>query len=230
MIPPSGIVVGVSAPGGASTALPFVEVQDSFVEPPEPAAAESWRAAGRTFAVLAWHVITHPRSSPTYREMRTSIPEHAAVGHFARSRWTDEAWARTDAFARALRAPAVVLRTPPSFRPTPQNQMHMENFVAHALRPGLGMAWEWTPGSWPEARALAFAERIGVIPVIDPMDRPVPQGEAVYARVTGGPSGRRSPSDDQLKKIAERLRDADGWVVFANRSAEQDALRLANML
>jgi uncharacterized protein YecE (DUF72 family) len=230
MIPPRDVVVGVSAPGGCDTALALVEVQDSFVEPPEPGTAEAWRLPGRAYSVVAWQVITHLRSSPTYRDIRTPIPEHAAVGHFARSRWTDEAWQRTDTLARALRAAAVLLRTPASFRPGSQNEVQLENFVAHAMRPGLAIAWEWSPGSWPEGRALALAERIGVLPAVDPLDRPVPPGEVFYLRVTGGKTGRRSPSDDHLKKIAERVRDRVGWLVFANRTSEQDAQRLAHML
>jgi uncharacterized protein YecE (DUF72 family) len=227
---PTEVVIGVADSADSETALPYLEIQETFIEPPEPKGAEQWRKPGRQLGLVAWQVITHPRSSPSYKEMETVIPEHAAVGHFARSRWTDEAWERTDAVARSMRAAAVVLRTPASFRPGGQNELHMENFIAHAMRPALSLAWEWTPGSWNEPRALALAERIGVIPVVDPLDRPVPPGETIYLRVVGGKSGRRSPSDDQLKKLAEQLRDRAGWVVFGNKSAEQDAQRLAQMI
>lgn len=212
--------------------LDFVEIQDTFLEPPEADQARAWRrvAAGElALSLVAWQVITHPRSTAEYRRMRTQIPEHAAVGHFARSRWTDEAWQRMDALARAVKAPVIVFRTPPSFKRTRENATALENFVAHAQRPGLSFAWEWE-ASWPEAPAMEFCERTGIMPVVDPTGRPVPEGDQVYLRVLGGRSGRASPDDDELERLAEGLRGRTGHVVFSNASAWEDARRLAKLL
>jgi len=162
--------------------------------------------------------------------MRSPIPEHAAVGHFERSRWTDEAWEQTDALARKIGAQAVVFQTPVSFKPSADHALRLENFVAQAMRPGLALAWEWAPDSWPRAKAIELCERIGLVPVADPTEEAVPDGEYVYLRVRGGKSGRKTYKDDDLKKVAMAVRDRIGWVIFSNASATADAERLAGMV
>lgn len=214
-----------------SSQLDFVEIQETFLEPPDPGEAPSWShgvAGELVTSLVAWQVITHPRSTGEYRRMRTEIPDHAAVGHFARSRWTDEAWQRMDALARTVRAPVIVFRTPPSFRRTQQNATALENFVAHAQRPGLSFAWDWG-ASWSAEHALEFCERTGMIPVVDPTAQRIPEGD-VYLRVLGGRSGRTAPTEAALEKLAESVRARTGHIVFANVTAWEDARRLAKLL
>lgn len=225
---PYCLLVGVPATIRAPTAG-LVEVGQDLCELPVPDEVRAL-AAGRAVTLIAWHVLTHRRSDPRYRGMATQIPEHAAVGHFERSRWTDEAWERTDALARATGAQAVVLQTPVSFRSSAEHATRLENFVAQATRPDLALAWEWQPVSWPDRRALELCDRIGLMPVVDPTEGGVPESEFVYLRFRGGPSGRRALRDDDLKKVALAARDRIGWVVFSNATAEQDAERFAAML
>lgn len=213
-----------------ATELSFVEVQETFDEPPPPEEAARLTAGTEVAcSLVAWQVITHPRTAPSYRNLRSDIPEHAAVGHFARSRWTDEAWGRMDAVARSLKARAVVFRTPESFTRGEEHALRLENFVAHAQRPGLVLAWEWS-GGWGAADALALCERLGIVPVVDPLERPIPDGEPVYLRVKGGRNGRASAPEGKLAALADRLRGRAGYVVFSNKQAWEDARRLAKML
>lgn len=222
--------VGVAGPATAPSALPFVEIVETFESCPTAEESAGWRRPGRTFGVVASQLITHPRSGPSARSTGAAIPEHAAVGHFTHSRWTDEAWARTDAAARALDAPVILFRTPASFRATAEHEERLENFVALAARAGLTLAWEWAPRSWPDARAIAFAEHLCIAAAVDPTERAAPSDEVVYLRVTGGAGGKRSPSDDDMKRIWSEVNGRCGWVVFANATAEQDAQRLAALL
>lgn len=225
-----GIQVGVPVTlKGPPPGTPLAEVGADFSDLPN--AKDIRAAAGKntTVALIASHVLTHRRSDPRYRAMSNPPPEHAAVGHFERSRWTDEAWADTDGLARALEAGAVVLQTPPSFKASTEHATRLENFVAHAMRPRVSLAWEWTKGSWPDRKALDLCERIGAVPVVDPLTSPIPENDFVYLRI-GKPASRKQIHDDDLKDIALQIRDRTGWVVFSNPSGLADARRLLEML
>ena len=201
--------------------LGFVEDQDSFLDPPEAEALPGGRDLAR--ALVAWQVITHPRRD--HRDTTADIPGHAAVGHFERSRWTDEAWDRMDALARAVRAAAIVFRTPASFAPTAAHTQRLENFVAHAERPGLELAWQWT-GSWTRDQAFAVCERLGLLPVIDPIAEEVPDAPVVYLRVT---RRRGATSEGALARLADKVRGRTGFLVFEGPAAWEDARRLVKM-
>lgn len=230
MIVPDRLFVGASCPlQGPSPATPHTEVGADFID--LPSASEIREVIGdRSTTMLGWHVLTHRRNDPRYREMSDPPPEHAAVGHFDRSRWTDEAWTATDALARELQAHAVVFQTPPTFRASAEYAIRLENFVAHAMRPGLALAWEWAPGSWPERKALDLCERIGAIPVIEPTQADIVDAEFVYLRFRGGKSGRSVVKDEDLKRVALEVRDRIGWVIFSNSTGAQDCDRLLEML
>jgi uncharacterized protein YecE (DUF72 family) len=229
MILPDRIYVGAPVRGGAVLDTDHAEVGHDFTDLPQPADVKA-QVGARTISLIAWHVITHRRSDPRYKLMASPPPEHAAVGHFERSRWTDEAWEATDKLARALDAKAVVLQTPASMKATTEHATRLENFVAHAARPGLVIAWEPEPGAWPERKFLELAERIDAVPVIDPTQSKIPETEYVYLRFRGGKSGRAVLKDDDLKTAALAVRDRIGWVVFCNNNAEQDAARFNAML
>ena len=230
MILPDHVFSGVPAKlAGPAPDSEFFEVGEDAADLPDAATIKSL-AKGKVVTLVGWHILTHRRSDPRYKKMSSPPPDHAAVGHFERSRWTDEAWERTDALARAVGAQAVLLRTPASFKATADHAIRLENFVAHATRPGLGLAWEWAPGSWTDAKALQLCERIGALPVIDPATSKIPDGDTVYLRFRGGASGRAAIKDDDLKKAALAVRDRVGWVVFANSTGTVDAARFAQML
>lgn len=230
MILPDHVFAGVPAKiTGPAPDAEFLEVGEDAADLPDPTTIQTL-AKGRVITLVGWHVLTHRRSDPRYKKMDFPPPDHAAVGHFERSRWTDEAWEKTDALARAVGAQAVVLRTPASFKATADHAIRLENFIAHATRPGLGLAWEWAPGAWPEAKALDLCERIGAIPVVDPTKSKIPDGDTVYLRFRGGASGRAAIKDDDLKTAALAVRDRVGWVVFANATGQIDAARFAQML
>lgn len=227
---PDRLFVGVSgALGDELPAVTHVEL-GGYAELPEPKEVADTAGANRTITLIGWHVLTHRRTDPRYKRMASPPPEHAAVGHFDRSRWTDEAWEQLDALARACEAMAVVFPTPTTFRSSDEHATRLENFVAHGTRPGLALAWEWASRSWPKKEALALCDRIGAIPVIDPTEDAIPEGELVYLRFGGGRSGRKVLKDDDLKKVALEARDRIGWVIFSNATAAEDADRFLNMI
>ncbi len=229
MILPDRLYVGAPVRGGDVPSSEHVEVGHDFTDLPDPAAVRA-QIGARTISLVAWHVITHRRSDPRYKQMTSPPPEHAAVGHFDRSRWTDEAWEATDKLARAVDAKAVLLQTPASMKASAEHATRLENFVAHAARPGLVIAWEPEPGSWPERKFLELAERVDAVPVVDPTVSKIPDTEYVYLRFRGGKSGRATLKDDDLKSAALKVRDRIGWVIFANTAGDQDAARFAAMI
>src|SRR5687767_10231775 len=120
--------------------FPVVEVQQTFYEPPRDSTMRRWRAlspADFEFTLKAWQLITHDAGSPTYRRLRMPLtePERADVGSF---RWTPtvrDAWSRTLDCVTLLRATAVLLQCPSSFRPTEENVARMRQFFHEAERP-----------------------------------------------------------------------------------------------
>jgi uncharacterized protein YecE (DUF72 family) len=230
MIGPDGIRVGVPVSlQGPPPGTPLAEVGADFADPPSAKDVRAVTGKQAAVALIASHVVTHRRSDPRYKAMTAPPPEHAAVGHFERSRWTDEAWVETDKLAAALGAEAVLLQTPASFKASTEHATRLENFIAHAMRPRISLAWEWTKGSWPDRKALELCDRIGAIPVIDPVAGTIPDAEYVYLRI-GKPTGRKPIHDDDLKEVALRVRDRSGWIVFCNPSGVADARRLLDML
>lgn len=215
-------------PSEYATQLPYVEIQETFHEGPDLDQVKKSleRVAGDlTIGLVASKVITHPRRHVVYKKPGPDVPDHAAVGHFTRSRWTDEAWERTDALLRALRAAVVVLRTPPSFKKTAANALALENFIAHAERPGLEVAWDHG-GTWPDADAAAVAERLGLL-IVREMGEPISPTGDVYVRYAGGVRGKTSPTEAAISKVAGSLSGRTGFAVFSNATAWEDARRLA---
>lgn len=104
--------------------FPLVEVQHTFYEPSGDALLERWRRQVPSrfeFTMKAWQKITHDGSSPTYRRMKRPLPdeERAQVGSFRLTPPVLDAWRRTIECAHVLRATAVLLQCPQSFKATP---------------------------------------------------------------------------------------------------------------
>lgn len=229
MILPEGLSVGVSAARGAKPPFPLAEVGADAVDLLTDEQVRDTAGDAKVITLVGWHVITHKRTDARYKKMKSPPPDQSAVGHFQRSRWTDEAWEQTDSLARSVGAQAVVLRTPATFKATTENATRFENFVAHAMRPGLAVAWEWAPKSWPLDKALELCERIGAVPAVDPFAYAIPDGELVYLR-PGSVMPKKAISDDDIKHLVIEARDRTGWVVFANATADEDARRMLDLL
>ena len=226
---PDQLFVGVEATlDDDAPDAPHVEI-GGFAELPTPKQIDSF-AGKRSRTIIGWHVLTHRRTDPRYKQMADPPPEHAAVGHFERSRWTDEAWEAIDRLARATDTMAAVFRTPATFKANEEHATRLENFVAHGVRPGLSIAWEPAGRSWPAKKMLALCDRIGAIPVVDPTESDIPEGELIYLRFRGGANGKKQLRDDDLKKVALEARDRIGWVIFSNANAVEDADRFLQMI
>jgi uncharacterized protein YecE (DUF72 family) len=215
--------------------FPLVEVQHTFYEPPANAVLERWRAqvpARFEFTIKAWQVVTHESNSPTYRRLKRPLPDSARgqVGAFRTTAPVLAGWGRTLECARLLRASAVLLQCPRSFRPTTDNVARMRRFLSEVERPAGRLMWE-PRGEWPAALLTELCAELDLVHVVDPMQGETVTPDRTYYRLHGTTGSRHVHTDDELR----RLRDlVDGrpspYVMFNNLPRTGDAERFLGML
>lgn len=214
---------------------PVVEIQHTFYEPPPDALLTRWRAqvpAGFEYTIKAWQVVTHESGSPTYRRLRQPLPPdaHGQVGGFRTTPTALAGWRRTLECARLLRATAVLLQCPRSFRPTAENVARLRAFLAQVERPAGRLLWE-PRGEWPTPLLTELCAELDLVHVVDPMQTETVTPEQTYYRLHGTSGPRHVHTDDELR----RLRDlVDGrpspYVMFNNLPRVGDAERFLALL
>jgi len=218
--------------------LDCLEVQKTFYQPPRVATAERWRARAPgdfRFMVKAWQLITHEATSPTYRHLKEDLGE-AQRAECGRLRWneiTAMAWQRTQAIADALAAEAVVLQTPASFGPTPDNLANLRAFARAADRRGRWLVFEPRGEGWEEALAAGLAEELDLVHAVDLFLAAGASAVPAYFRLHGRPAYhyRYRYSDADLDRLAGWLADRDpARVLFNNDAMADDARRLKSRL
>ena len=215
--------------------FPLVEVQHTFYEPPPDAMLVRWRAGvppGFEFTMKAWQLITHESGSPTYRRLKQPLPDSAReqVGAFRSAPPALAAWQRTLECARVLRATAVLLQCPKSFRPTADNVSRLRAFLSAVERPDARLLWE-PRGEWPAPLLTELCRDLDLVHVVDPMQTETVTPEQTYYRLHGTTGPRHVHSADELR----RLRDlVDGrpapYVLFNNMPRVGDAERFLDLL
>lgn len=214
-----------------------IELQSTFYQPPTLKLAEAWRRdvpEDFRFCLKAWQLITHPASSPTYRRLRTPLPEtdRSAAGFFQPGEVVWRAWETTRAVAGALRAAVVLFQCPRSFRPAEANLRNMEAFFRRVGACPHLLAWE-PRGDWPEDVVRDLCERLGLIHCVDPLaNRPVTSGVS-YFRLHGRGGYRYRYSDEELRELHGRVAPGAGhdtYVMFNNVWMKDDAARFLALL
>jgi uncharacterized protein YecE (DUF72 family) len=213
----------------------LVEVQHTFYEPPTDAVLARWRAqvpTGFEFTMKAWQLVTHESGSPTYRRLRSPMPHElrGQVGAFRTTPPVLQAWARTLECARVLRATAVLLQCPKSFRPIAENVDRLRAFVSQVERPEARLLWE-PRGDWPASLLAELCRDLDLVHVVDPMQAETVTPESTYYRLHGTTGMRHVHTDEELR----RLRDlVDGrpapYVLFNNLPRAGDAERFLSLL
>ena len=208
--------------------FPLVEVQHTFYEPPGDELLERWRAAvppGFEFTIKAWQLVTHESSSPTYRRLKRPLPdEHRGqVGGFRATPPVLDAWARTLQCALTLRATAVLLQCPRSFRPTPENVERMRAFLGEVERPAGRLLWE-PRGDWPVPLLVELCRDLDLAHVVDPMHTETVTPEHTYNRLHGTTGSRHVHSGEELRRLRDLVVDRpDPAVLFNNLPRAGDA-------
>jgi len=217
--------------------FPVVEIQQTFYDPPSTAVLERWRAdAPRDFeyTMKAWQVITHRGTSRTYRRLVSSFSEsqRAEAGGFRVNDTVMAAWDRTVECAAILRATAILLQCPASFRATPDNVSAMRGFFATIDRP-LGVRFMWEPrGAWPDALVRDLCGELSLVHAVDPFVRPSQTPQLLYWRLHGNKSHYARYSDDELRQVRRWLDDSDAvdaYVLFNNIPRVKDIERFREL-
>ena len=213
--------------------FPLVEVQHTFYEPPADALLARWRSevpSAFEFTIKAWQVITHESSSPTYRKVKTQ-PPRGEVGSFRSTPAVLAGWQRTLECAQVLRATAVLLQCPKSFRPTAENVGRMRTLLGAVERPaGARLLWE-PRGEWPVALLVELCRDLDLVHVVDPMQTETVTPEQTYYRLHGTSGMRHVHTDEELRRLRDRVADRPApYVLFNNLPRIGDAERFLAML
>ena len=213
----------------------LLEVQHTFYEPPDDALLARWRAQvpeDFEFTLKAWQRVTHESGSPTYRRLKRPLPDehHGQVGAFRSTPPVLQAWARTLECVHVLRATAVLLQCPRSFRPTTANVDRMRGLLTTVERPAARLLWE-PRGEWPEALVRELCTELDLAHVVDPMQGETVTPEQTYYRLHGTSGMRHVHTDDELRRLRDRLRDRERpYVLFNNLPRVGDADRFLALL
>ena len=193
-----------------------------------------WRAqvpASFEFTIKAWQIVTHESTSPTYRRLKQPLPDSARgqVGAFRTTSVVLAGWQRTLECARVLRASAVLLQCPKSFRPTDDNVGRLRSFMAQVERPAGRVLWE-PRGEWPRQLLAELCAELYLVHVVDPMPTETVTPEQTYYRLHGTAGARHVHTDETAQ-----LRDlVDGrpspYVMFNNLPRAGDAERFLALL
>jgi uncharacterized protein YecE (DUF72 family) len=215
--------------------FPLVEVQHTFYDPPDDALLARWRSTvppGFEFTMKAWQLVTHASSSPTYRRLKNPLPEQdqGQVGGFRSTPPVLQAWNRTLECASVLRATAVLLQCPKSFRPTRDNVDRMRLLLSGVPRPEGRLLWE-PRGDWPDALIVELCGDLDLVHVVDPMERETVTPDQTYYRLHGTTGMRHVHTDAELRGLRDRLLGRPHpYVLFNNLPRVGDAERFQRLL
>ena len=211
--------------------FPVVEIQQTFYQPPEDDTLRRWRGdapAGFEFTLKAWQLITHARTSSTYRRLRRPLTasERDGLGAFRSTPIVDEGWRRTVECAQILSATAILFQSPASFRPTDTHIENLQTFFGRIERPkGIRLMWE-PRGFWPEQQVARLCAALALVHVVDPFVSDAQTYSPTYFRLHGVTGSRHTYSDDELRWLMTRIpAEGDVYVMFNNLPRVGDAKR-----
>ncbi|MCX8071993.1 MAG: DUF72 domain-containing protein [Candidatus Binatia bacterium] len=217
--------------------LNAVELQQTFYEPPQRRTLERWRQAVPpqfAFTVKCFQLVTHERTSPTYRRLRRRLPAGVEVGHFRDNDAVRAAWQETLECARVLRAPIVLVQTPARFEPTAEHVRRLRSFAAWERDPGVTIAFEPRGPAWTQDFTDQLCRELGWLRAGDPFALPPPdpvQQQVAYFRLHGRTGYRYQFSPAELLQIARWARAyLEAWVFFNNQTMWNDALAFRAVL
>lgn len=214
--------------------FPVVEVQHTFYEPPSDSMLLRWRRTvppSFEFTMKAWQLVTHESGSPTYCRLKQPLPDEdkGQVGAFRSTSQVMRAWDRTLECARLLRATAVLLQCPKSFRPTNENTDRMRAFFDNVERPAGRLLWE-PRGVWPTQLLTDLCRELNLVHVVDPMQTETVTPADTYYRLHGTSGMRHVHTDEELRRLrALVVHRHRPYVMFNNMPRVGDADRFAHM-
>ena len=206
-----------------------VEVQETFYQPGRIEKYEKWRNAAPPdfeFMVKAWQLITHEASSPTYRKLKSAIP-NAKKDRYGSFRPTEEvfaAWEVVDMIAQALGARMILFQTPAGFSLSNANLRNLKAFFRKIDRRGYLLCWE-PRGDWLDKDIKRVCGDLDLVHCVDPFKSKPMHGRVRYFRLHGKPGYnlryRYTPED--MEKLLGMIDRKRAYVLFNNLNMLHDA-------
>jgi uncharacterized protein YecE (DUF72 family) len=187
-----------------------VEIQQTFYQPPLERTVLKWREEAPEdfeFTLKAWQLITHEPSSPTYRRLKSKIPEAKKknYGFFKPTDKVWEAWEKTEKIARILKSRIILFQCPPSFEPNSENKRNLEEFFKTIIRKNYLLVWE-ARGRWKAKEISGVCKKLDLLPCVDPFKNISFPGEIGYFRLHGKTGYRYKYTDSDLEELAKIVR------------------------
>jgi uncharacterized protein YecE (DUF72 family) len=215
-------------------ALPVIEVQHTFYDPPEVKTLEKWRAQAPydfEFTLKAWQMITHEGTSPTYRRMSRPLTEQEIeeVGFFKPTESVQKALTVTLESARALNARTILFQCPARFQPLPENILNLKRFFNEADRGDLNFVWE-PRGKWDDDVVRDICEELELWHCVDPIKKRTVTPERCYYRLHGR-GWRYTYEEDELMDLVSLIPPRRlSYVFFNNITMKDDAVRFRKIV
>lgn len=228
-----------------SEAFSAGEINKTFYRLPMVETAEKWRRNAYDefdFTMKAWQVLTHPTSSPTWRNKKDDLSEEQKenFGYLRPNDEVYEAWKKTKDVAEAMQAQICIIQTPGSFERSKENKKNMKELLSTIARGSLELAWE-PRGDWKDSKDVKeICDQLNLIHITDLLRRePVSSHEIAYVRLHGLNETEYNYNYDysreELSRLAKRLEDLDKnhetvYCMFNNYSMFENSNELMEIM
>lgn len=215
-----------------------VEIQQTFYQFPEKIETiKRWRDVAPVnfeYTLKACQLITHPPTSPTYRKLKTKIPENMKknYGYF---RPTDEVfstWNKIDEIASILNTKIITFQCPASFLPSEQNKNNIKRFFHTIERKNYIFVWE-PRGEWKEKDILHICKELELVHCVDRFKDKSVYGNIRYYRLHGITGYKYEFTKEDLEFLKNKLildKRLNKYVMFNNTNMFKDAIRFKKLL
>ncbi len=199
-----------------SEAFEVGEINKTFYKLPMVKTAERWRREAFDdfeFTLKAWQALTHPTSSPTWRDKKEKLSNEQKenFGYLRPNEEVIKAWRETKKRVKALEANICVLQTSASFDCTEENEKNMHQLLNTIERDDIEIAWE-PRGDWKQnpEKVKQICQDLNLIHIVDMMRRePVSNHETAYTRLHGLNEDEYNYnydySESELQELAQKL-------------------------
>lgn len=152
------------------------------------------------------------------------------VSSLAMTKEMDRALEESIAAATALEARAVALVTTSDVRPTQPTIDKLRDLVSRLPKPSVLLCWE-PRGIWERREVIATARDLGLLPVFDAQNDPLPPGNVAYTRLRSLGSSQKV-SQRAVERLAQGLQGKrEAWIVVEHApSAKRVRTELAHAL
>jgi uncharacterized protein YecE (DUF72 family) len=134
------------------------------------------------------------------------------VGDLPMTKDMDRALEEAIAAATALEARAILLVTSAEVRPTQATTEKLRSVFNRLPKPSVLLCWE-PRGIWERREVIALSREIGVLPVVDAQNEPLPSGPVAYTRLRAL-GGAQRVSQRATERLAEQLQNKrEAWIV-----------------